>query len=113
YIRTLREPAMRLNRVVALFSSRGLGMVLAALLCSAPLVARAAEIDPLDWPAWRGPEQNGISRETGLIDSWSQDGKNVVWQNEKLGSRSTPIVLRGRFYTTAPTSRGRPGKGER
>ena len=25
-----------------------------------------AEIDPLDWPHWRGPEWNGISREKGL-----------------------------------------------
>ncbi|HEV3136566.1 MAG TPA: hypothetical protein VGZ26_01655, partial [Pirellulales bacterium] len=29
--------------------------------------APPAKPDPLDWPAWRGPEQNGISRETGII----------------------------------------------
>lgn len=104
---------MRLNRVVALFSSRGLWLILAALLSSGPLAARAAEVDPLDWPAWRGPEQNGVSRETGLIDSWSQDGKNVVWQNEKLGSRSTPIVLRGKIYTICSDKPGTPEEREK
>ena len=36
------------------------------------------EMDPLDWPMWRGPEQNGISRETGLIDQWDPSGENVL-----------------------------------
>src|ERR1700679_412137 len=33
-------------------------------------VAATAKVDPLDWPYWRGPEQNGISREKDLIDRW-------------------------------------------
>ena len=36
----------------------------------APVPVPPRPIDPLDWPSWRGPEQNGISRETGLIDRW-------------------------------------------
>src|SRR5215469_7258511 len=56
-------------------------------------------IDPLDWPTWRGPEQNGISRETGLIDHWDLEGDNVLWKSNALGSRSTPIVMRGKIYT--------------
>ena len=35
-----------------------------------PVPPPARPIDPLDWPNWRGPEQNGISRETNLIDRW-------------------------------------------
>lgn len=57
------------------------------------------EVDPLDWPSWRGPEQNGISRETGLVDDWDQEGDNVLWKSTALGSRSTPIVMRGKLYT--------------
>ncbi|HUY89275.1 MAG TPA: PQQ-binding-like beta-propeller repeat protein [Pirellulales bacterium] len=105
---------MRLNRVLAMLSSRGLRFVLAALLLSgASAAARAAEVDPLDWPSWRGPEQNGISRETGLIDSWSPDGKNVLWQNDQLGSRSTPIVLRGKIYTICSDQPGTPQEREK
>jgi hypothetical protein len=54
-----------------------------------------------DWPQWRGPEQNGISRETGLIDTWDPNGGaegNVLWKNTELGGISTPIVMRGKLY---------------
>ncbi|MBL9122399.1 MAG: hypothetical protein JNG90_02120, partial [Planctomycetaceae bacterium] len=40
---------------------------LALLSVSGSLAAEA--VDPLDWPEWRGPEQNGVSRETGLVDN--------------------------------------------
>ena len=55
--------------------------------------------DPLDWPMWRGPEQNRVSRETGLIDHWDPDtGENVLWKNDEAGSISSPIVMRGNVY---------------
>ena len=61
----------------------------------------AQEADPLDWPYWRGPEMNGISREKGLPDSWSPegDGENLIWKSAELGTRSTPIVMNGHLYT--------------
>jgi outer membrane protein assembly factor BamB len=56
--------------------------------------------DPLDWPMWRGPEQNGISRETGLIDKFNEaSGENVLWRNEEAGGISTPVIMNGRLYT--------------
>lgn len=55
--------------------------------------------DPLDWPYWRGPEMNGISREKNLPASWDPEGENLLWKSEALGSRSTPIVMRGKLYT--------------
>ena len=48
--------------------------------------------DPLDWPHWRGPEMNGISREKDIVGTWSPEGENVLWKNEEIGTRSTPIV---------------------
>lgn len=63
--------------------------------------AEALVRDPLDWPYWRGPEMNGISREKNLPASWSEDGENLLWKNPELGSRSTPIVMRGKLYTLA------------
>lgn len=56
-----------------------------------------------DWTHWRGPEQNGISRDRGLIDDWSLDGKNVLWTSP-IGGRATPIVLNGRVYLNCRTS---------
>jgi outer membrane protein assembly factor BamB len=54
-----------------------------------------------DWAFWRGPEQNGVSREKDLPASFSLDPKdpasNLVWK-VPYGCRSTPIVLNGRVY---------------
>jgi outer membrane protein assembly factor BamB len=52
-----------------------------------------------DWPHWRGPEQNGVSRETTLPDRWSPDGENLLWRKPEYATRSTPIVMDGRLYT--------------
>jgi len=80
-------------------------------------VARAADADPLDWPSWRGPEQNGISRETGLIDSWDPNAEgaagNVLWKKPELGGISTPIVLRGKLYTIVRSDPGTSSEGEK
>jgi outer membrane protein assembly factor BamB len=50
-----------------------------------------------DWPSWRGPYQNGVSPESGLVSSWSLDGANLIWKADFIG-RSTPIVMNGRVY---------------
>lgn len=57
--------------------------------------------DPLDWPYWRGPLMDGVSRETNLPDTWSPDGENLLWLKESLATRSTPIVMNGKLYTLA------------
>ncbi len=53
----------------------------------------------MDWPNWRGPELNGVSRENGLVDRWTPEGENVLWKRDDLGGRSTPICFRGKLYT--------------
>lgn len=54
--------------------------------------------DPFDWPMWRGPEQNGISRELNLPDDLDPGGDQVLWRRAELGTRSTPIVMNGKLY---------------
>lgn len=39
-----------------------------------------------DWPRWRGPNNDGISQEKGLLDQWPADGPPLVWQVEGLGT---------------------------
>ncbi len=51
-----------------------------------------------DWVHWRGPEQNGVSREKDLPDKFDPaSGENVIWK-APYGGRTTPIVLNGRVY---------------
>lgn len=33
-----------------------------------------------DWPQWRGPNYDGISRETGLVDGWTEGGPQELWR---------------------------------
>lgn len=83
-------------------------------LATTTLVARAVEKPrPGDWPNWRGPEQNGISRETGLIDSWDPEGENVLWKNTEISTVSTPIVMHGKVYLLARHEIDTPREAEK
>lgn len=75
--------------------------------------AKAEEVAAVDWPMWRGPEQNGISRQTGLIDSWDPEGENVIWMSEDLATRSTPIIMSGKIYQLMREAVDKPGEGEK
>jgi outer membrane protein assembly factor BamB len=78
--------------------------------------ATADEIDPLDWPNWRGPQQNCTSTEKGLIDQWDPDGgegSNLLWKSAELAGRSTPIVLRGKLYTIVRDQPASETEGEK
>jgi outer membrane protein assembly factor BamB len=69
-----------------------------------------------DWAYWRGPESNGISRDTGLIDNWNPrggQGDHVAWKRDDLGGRSTPIVMKGKLYTIVRSEPGTAREGER
>ncbi|MFT5299826.1 MAG: outer membrane protein assembly factor BamB, partial [Mariniblastus sp.] len=69
-----------------------------ALFCGSSSQANAQ-----DWAGWRGPEQNGISRDTNLPDTWSlSPKKNVAWVAE-IGGRATPIILNGKVYLNSRT----------
>ena len=51
-----------------------------------------------DWNHWRGPNFDGLSAETGLPDTWSPKGENLLWRKEEFASRSSPVVMNGRVY---------------
>ena len=69
-----------------------------------PLLA-AGQLFAADWTGWRGPHQNGVSDETGLISKWSPEGENLLWRADFTG-RSTPLVHNGRVFVN-----GRRGEG--
>lgn len=86
------------------------------LLGLAPGLLHAAEkSDPRDWTYWRGPEQNGISREKGIADKWDPRGgpnSNLAWVRRDLGTRSTPIVMNGKLYLLVRDKPGTANEGE-
>lgn len=55
-----------------------------------------------DWPQWRGPQRDGISRETGLLGKWPKQGPTLLWKVTNIGrGYSTPAVFNGRLYLMA------------
>jgi outer membrane protein assembly factor BamB len=52
-----------------------------------------------NWSYWRGPQQTGVSRDTGLPDTFAvgPKAKNVIW-TAPYGGITTPIVQNGRVY---------------
>ena len=58
-----------------------------------------------DWPEMRGPQRDGTSRETGLLEKWALNGENFLWR-APYGGRSAPIVMGNRVYVQNPSGRG-------
>src|SRR5688500_7444495 len=56
-----------------------------------------------DWPKWRGPRGDGISRETGLAERWPDAGPPKLWSAEVGLGYASPVAVGGRVYlfTTA------------
>jgi outer membrane protein assembly factor BamB len=65
------------------------------MLSTAPLFAN-------DWTNWRGPEKNGVSRETGL----PADLEDVLWKKTDVSCRSTPIVMNDKVYIVSKIGEG-------
>ncbi len=113
----MKKPNSLSIPTLACYRSRPI-MFLAAfslLMIATTAGAKAADdADPMDWPHWRGPEMNGISREKGIVAEWNPKGdKNVLWKSEEAGGRSTPIVMNGKIYTIVRDQVGTDKEGEK
>lgn len=52
-----------------------------------------------DWPQYRGPARDGVSRETGLLKQWPQGGPALLWTYDEAGvGYSGPAVVGDRLY---------------
>ncbi len=52
-----------------------------------------------DWPQFRGPNRDGLSKETGLLKSWPKDGPAKLWSVTNLGlGFGTPAVAEGKIF---------------
>ncbi len=52
-----------------------------------------------DWPQWRGPNRDGKSADTGLLEEWPKDGPPLAWEIKGLGGGySAPSIAAGRIF---------------
>lgn len=65
-------------------------------------------VSAADWIHWRGPEQNGFSRDKNLPGEFDPDAGakgNVIWK-QPYGGRSAPLVMAGKLYILQGTGEG-------
>src|SRR4051794_6727059 len=69
------------------------------ILFLATIAAYVAAAGGDDWPQWRGPNRDGISKEIGLLKEWPEGGPKPLWQARDIGDGySTPAVVGDRLY---------------
>ena len=59
----------------------------------------AERLESAGWPQMLGPNRNGLSAETGLLDAWPTDGPTEVWRVEGGVGMSGLAIHRGRLVT--------------
>jgi len=89
---------MALKRICSAFSLAGLVVISGS-------AQGPRKIALGDWPEARGPNRDGTSRETGLVDTWKMNGQNLLWR-VPYGGRSAPIVMGNRVYVQNPAGKG-------
>lgn len=53
-----------------------------------------------DWPQFRGPTRDGISKEKGLLKNWPKGGPKLLWTYKDAGlGHSSFSVVKGVLYT--------------
>jgi hypothetical protein len=76
--------------------------LLAAVALCALAQQAMAQLAPAaaNWPQWRGPNRDGISKETGLLKQWPEGGPPLAWKaNGAGGGYSSFAVANGKLYT--------------
>ncbi len=67
----------------------------ALIICNLLAMAAAKAESAKGWLSWRGPEQSGVSRETGLPEKIS--AQDALWVADFPG-QSAPVVANGKLY---------------
>lgn len=78
-----------------LFSSNSFRELAVALLVGV-LVSVPSFAD--DWPGWMGADRDGVYRETGIVESISEDGLKVKWRTPIAGGYAGPAVADGKVF---------------
>jgi outer membrane protein assembly factor BamB len=73
-----------------------MSLAVIALFLSTEVAAQVSA----DWPQWRGPNRDGISKETGLLKQWPEQGPPLIWKATGAGAGYSSLsAANGRLYT--------------
>ena len=67
----------------------------------------ASQLLAADWPQWRGPARDDVSKETGLLKQWPEGGPKQLWVFKNAGmGYSGPAIAGGKFFTLGTRDNG-------
>jgi outer membrane protein assembly factor BamB len=96
--KVLKGMNQKMKRKLAASLAALLVCLVAALVVNQSTVHVAAK--GANWAQWRGPEGQGVSRETGVPTEWSAT-KNVLWKTPIPGlGHSSPIIWEKKVFVT-------------
>lgn len=76
-------------------------MCLATKSCGPLLLALigVSQAAAYEWPQWLGPNRDGLTEETGLLQDWPTDGPKKVWLFKDCGlGYAGPAVVGGKLF---------------
>ena len=76
------------------------------LIVGASLVGTHSHTAAADWPQFLGPDRNGVSQETGLLDEWPAGGPPEIWRVDG-GVGMSGVVVQGDTACTLIQTGGR------
>jgi hypothetical protein len=80
----------------AYFSFTGAHLSLVVAIMSRLAIGAHAD----DWPQWRGPNRDGVWRETGILQTFPSDGLKFCWRAPIGPGYSGVVVAKGRAYVS-------------
>jgi len=85
---------------ILLLTAMAVGQAMRASELARSTASSPSAVDQgFDWPCWRGPERNGISRETAWTWQWHSNGPTVLWRASVGKGFASLAVSSGRVYT--------------
>jgi outer membrane protein assembly factor BamB len=82
-----------------------ISLALLALSLAAPAPKGTASSG--DWPQWRGPNRDGHSSATGLLQKWPAGGPKLLYKTDRIGAGyGSPAVVGGKLYILGTLNAG-------
>lgn len=71
-----------------------------SLFIAVTLFTLTVPVTAADWPQFRGPNRDGVSREAGLLQEWPSGGPRLLWTMADAGvGYAGPAIVGNRLYT--------------
>jgi outer membrane protein assembly factor BamB len=87
--------------MIGIFTMRNYRVLLSIAVAIFLSTIFSSKISAADWPAWRGPNRDGLCSEKGLLKQWPENGPPLVWKTTGVGEGfGGPAIIGNMLYIT-------------